>query len=179
VKVFFCVVIIIIAVAIVAAGSGDHKYVGVSKCELCHKLKIYGDQYGIWEKGPHAKAFVVLGSEEAKKIAQERNIKDPQKSSECLPCHVTAYGVADSLKEDSYTMEAGIGCETCHGPGSDYMKMTVMKDREKAIAAGLIIPDKNTCLACHNQKSPTFKPFNYEERVKAIAHPLPKKGNGY
>ena len=33
--------------------------------------------------------------------------------------------------------------------------------------------NKETCLVCHNEKSPTYKPFNFEERFKAIAHPIP------
>jgi hypothetical protein len=45
--------------------------IGASKCKSCHK-KI-GDPYTLWEGSSHAKAFEVLGSEEAKKIATERD----------------------------------------------------------------------------------------------------------
>ena len=34
---------------------------------------------------------------------------------------------------------------------------------------------KETCLTCHNEKSPTFKGFNYEEYWAKIAHPTPEK----
>jgi hypothetical protein len=46
-------------------------------------------------------------------------------------------------------------CETCHGNGKDYMKLSVMKDPAKAEAAGLIAkPGKASCtLECH-QESP-------------------------
>ena len=42
-------------------------------------------------------------------------------------------------------------CETCHGNGADYMKMSVMKDLAKAKDAGLIAkPGKESCTAkCH------------------------------
>lgn len=42
-------------------------------------------------------------------------------------------------------------CETCHGNGADYMKLSVMKDPAKAKAAGLVAkPGKDTCTAkCH------------------------------
>jgi hypothetical protein len=49
-------------------------------------------------------------------------------------------------------------CETCHGNGADYMKMTVMKDPAKAKEAGLIAkPDMASCTAkCH--KAADIKP---------------------
>jgi len=167
------VVIALFALTIVWADSGGHQYVGVSKCKTCHKIKKYGDQFGKWEQGPHAKAFQVLASEQSLKIAKEMGIDDPQKSEKCLTCHVTAFNVADSMKADTYTMEEGVGCESCHGAGADYLKMSVMKDVEQAIANGLMIPTKETCLTCHNDKSPTFKEFDFEARKKEIAHPKP------
>jgi hypothetical protein len=151
------------------------KYVGAEKCKICHNTTKIGKQYDIWAKGPHAKAYETLAGEEALKIGKAKGIDNPQKSSECLTCHVTAYAADSSLKEASLTMEEGVGCEACHGPGSIYKKMSIMKDREKAIASGLIIPDEKTCLQCHHDKSPTFKAFDYKERLKAIAHPIPKE----
>jgi len=73
------------------------------------------------------------------------------------------------------TMEEGVSCESCHGPGSEYKKMSIMKDREKAIANGLIIPEEKVCLVCHNEKNPFFKPFDYKERVTRVQHPIPGK----
>jgi Doubled CXXCH motif (Paired_CXXCH_1) len=44
----------------------------------------------------------------------------------------------------------GANCETCHGAGSAYMAMSVMKDPAKAKAAGLIAkPEKAGCVKCH------------------------------
>jgi hypothetical protein len=48
-----------------------------------------------------------------------------------------------------------------------------MKSREKSIEKGLIIPDEALCRSCHNEESPTFKGFNYEEYLAKIAHPVP------
>jgi hypothetical protein len=46
----------------------------------------------------------------------------------------------------------GASCETCHGPGSAYMTMSVMKDPAKAKAAGLIAkPNKASCATCHKK----------------------------
>ena len=53
--------------------------------------------------------------------------------------------------------------------------MTVMQDRAKSIAAGLVIPNAATCTGCHNSDSPSFKGFDFAEYSAKIAHPNPKK----
>ena len=55
--------------------------------------------------------------------------------------------------------------------------MSVMKDREKAISAGLIIQDRESCSNCHIKNNPehTKKPFIYENEWKKITHLIPKK----
>ena len=52
-------------------------------------------------------------------------------------------------------------CETCHGNGADYMKMSVMKDPAKAKEAGLIAkPGKESCTAkCHKAAEITADSF--------------------
>ncbi len=170
------IVFVIMALVIfsVAAFGANHKYVGADKCKMCHKTAKQGNQFGIWQASAHAKAYATLAGDTAKAVAAKMEITDPQKSDKCLVCHVTAFGVADSLKDSTLTMAEGISCEACHGPGSDYKKISIMKDRAKAIEAGLIIPDEKTCVKCHNETSPTFKPFVYKERLAQIAHPIPK-----
>lgn len=42
-----------------------------------------------------------------------------------------------------------LDCESCHGPGSEYKTMSVMKDLAKAKAAGLVLPDATFCQKCH------------------------------
>ncbi len=42
-----------------------------------------------------------------------------------------------------------LDCEGCHGPGSEYKAMSVMKDPKKARAAGLVDPDAAFCGKCH------------------------------
>jgi hypothetical protein len=165
-------ILIMIAVAIPDEVE-TFKYVGVSKCKMCHKTKKSGNQYELWLNGPHAKAYETLASEASIEIAKGMGIENPQTSDQCLSCHTTAHGIDVELKEETLTTEEGVSCEQCHGPGSAYKKMTIMKDREKSIANGLIIPTEESCVECHNKKSPTYKPFKYEERVKQIAHPVP------
>ena len=159
-----------------AAEAKAAQYIGAESCaKLCHKSAAKGKQLPIWQESKHAKAYGTLGTPEAKAIAKAKGIADPQKADACLKCHTTAHGVSDELLGAKFSKTEGVGCESCHGAGSLYKKMATMKDREKAVAAGLVIPDEKTCLGCHNKKSPTFKSFNFEEMWKKIAHPKPEK----
>lgn len=154
------------------------EYGGVATCKVCHMTAKSGAQFKIWQASQHAKAFETLMGDKAKAIAKEKGIDDPSKSEKCVKCHVTAFGVDASMKGPKLTMEEGVGCEACHGPGSLYKPMKVMKDITagtiKGADYGLIEPTKEVCMTCHNEESPTYKPFNYDERVAKIAHPTPK-----
>ncbi|MFC2151596.1 cytochrome c family protein [Bacteroidota bacterium] len=145
----------------------DYEYIGASKCKMCHNKAEKGKQYDIWKSGPHAKAFETLAGEEAKKYSD-----NPQTDPNCLSCHSTYYSADEDLM---YTIKAeeGVSCESCHGPGSKYKSNTIMKDREKSLANGMFDPTEAVCKKCHNDKSPTFKGFNYNEYKAKIAHPVP------
>jgi cytochrome c peroxidase len=149
----------------------EFEYIGAAKCKMCHNKPETGKQYDQWKSTGHSKAFETLKSPEALKIAQEKGIADPSKDQKCLKCHATAAINADLNL--SITMEEGVSCETCHGPGSGYKSMAVMKSREQSLAKGLIIPDEKLCKTCHNSESPTFKSFDFATASKTIAHPNP------
>jgi hypothetical protein len=160
-----------------AEGEKTPGYIGSLTCaKVCHKKAKQGEQRRIWEESAHAKAFETLASPAALEIGKAKGISNPQEADECLVCHVTAHGISDDLKGKKFSHTEGVGCEVCHGPGSIYKKRSIMKVREESVAAGLILPDEQTCLKCHNEKSPTYKPFDYVEKWGAIAHPKPAKG---
>lgn len=184
-------ILLAIAISLVYAGetSQDYDpslYVGTKTCRMCHKKEDTGNQYGIWLEGPHAKAFETLVTGKAKAVASELGIEDPQKSGKCLKCHSTAYNWTEEIKTDKITMEEGVSCESCHGPGKNYKAKTVMEDREKSIAGGMIYPATRSCARCHNDSSPTWKPdrytledstkagFDAEQAYEKIKHPNPK-----
>lgn len=160
------------------APAADHAYIGATKCKMCHNKAEKGSQYDKWKAGPHAKAFELLGSDQAKAIAKEKGIDDPQKADACLKCHVTGHGAAAALLTDKYDPTEGVSCESCHGPGGDYYKMNVMKDLTQAKAAGLVIPSEQTCQTCHNAENPTHKGFDFAKAKATIAHPNPQAANG-
>ena len=157
------------------AAEPAHSYVGAEKCKMCHNSATKGAQFTKWSESAHAKAYATLASEESKKIAAAKGIADPQKADECLRCHVAGHGAPADKLTDKYKAQDGVSCEACHGPGGDYWKMDVMKDRAKAIAAGMVMPTEATCKGCHNAESPTFKSFDFAAMSAKIAHPNPQK----
>ena len=163
------------AVDLVAhATKGGNQFLGADACKICHKTEKSGDQYGIWAASKHAKAFEVLGTEEAKKVAVAAGVEgNPQEADQCLQCHVTAHGAKAELLGPKFAKEQGVGCESCHGAGSGYKAKKTMEDKTAAVAAGLVMPNAAQCQTCHNEKSPTYKEFNFEEMAKKIAHPVP------
>ena len=166
------------------ASAAEHKYVGVQDCARCHKKELIGDQYGVWKKADHSKAFETLKGDKAKKIAKEKGLSvPPSEADECVKCHATAHGLQKAqLMKKPLKLEDGVQCESCHGPGSDYRKKKTMADEKKAKAAGLMLPDEKTCTTCHNSDSPTWdaaKGFDFEAMKKKIAHPIPKDVKGH
>ena len=155
-----------------------HEVIGAPKCKTCHKSKT-GDQWKIWTESAHARAFETLASATSGKIAADRGIGDPQQEEACLKCHTTRgfLGVDVPVSEKGkYTDSEGVGCEACHGPGSDYKPGKIMKDPEAARAAGLVMErTAEACTRCHNETSPTFKPFDFENRWSEISHPVPEE----
>lgn len=157
------------------AAEDKHKYVGVKKCAMCHKSEAKGNQHGQWLSSAHARAYERLASPEALEAAKKKGVAgNPQEAPQCLKCHVTGYGEDASLFSEGFISSDGVQCETCHGAGSDYLALSIMKDRAKSVQGGLIIPTKELCVKCHNSESPNYKEFNFDESVKKIAHPRPK-----
>ena len=156
----------------------QNKYVGTRMCKACHNTEKMGKQYDVWSKTKHAEAYKTLTTAKADEIAKAKGITKPAaEAPECLECH--AKQIDPKLTEALYDPKDGVQCETCHGPGSAYKNMVIMKDKAKAIAAGLTdFKDKATiekwCKTCHNEKSPTFKGFNFDEMWAKIKHPIPK-----
>lgn len=171
------IVVLAVLFLVPSALTAQHKYVGVKLCKTCHRTKKQGEQLLIWQKSKHSGAYTTLESDEAKKVAEKAGLEaPPAESAQCLKCHAPQHDVDPKLITKTFKLEDGVQCETCHGPGSDYKSLKVMKDREKAIAAGLVVAnnDSTLCEKCHNEESPTFKEFDYKEMWEKIKHPVPE-----
>ncbi len=147
------------------------KYIGNIKCKMCHNSPKQGEIWNTWSKTKHATAYATLANEESKKIAKEKGIADAQKDAKCLVCHVTGY---EKPHTDAYSVEEGVGCEACHGPGEKYWTPKVMGDKKLAMQNGLVDPTEELCVTCHNEKSPTYKTFVFKDAYKLIEHHVPK-----
>ena len=118
----------------------ENTYIGAAKCKMCHKV-----QYTSWEASGHAKAFDRLEGADAS-------------NPDCLKCHAT-----------NNTAELpGVQCESCHGAGSAYKSMKVMKDKEASLAAGLIVPTHDTCKGCHEGAPHEQKTIDYAAEFDGV-----------
>ena len=152
-------------------------YVGTDGCR-CHKLEIMD-----WERSKHARAFNHLRAGKKKSKKRKVNLdpaKDYTTDKKCIKCHVTGYEKEGGFKDISRTPAmAGIGCEMCHGPGSEYRILHKQKGltftKEEAKALGQIYGslDIQVCTRCHTHKDSPFLPkvhkkyiFDLKEKLK-------------
>lgn len=151
----------------------EFTYVGAGRCKLCHQAKKLGAQYTIWQSGPHARAFTVLTTEKGLAEGKKSQLEGlPEETPRCLKCHSPLFEQAPKLKSE------GVTCEVCHGPGSDYKKINIMKNRAEAAKKGLFIygsPEdiKKKCASCH--QSTAESEFDFAAAWEKIKHPLPRK----
>ncbi len=104
------------------------KFVGSQRCSLCH-VNIHSN----WSNTLHAGALETLES-----IGQGSN-------SACLACHTVGFGQEGGYVSRATTDAlAGVGCESCHGPGGDHVSN---------IEDASLRPPKNiaasVCSGCH------------------------------
>jgi len=143
------------------------EYVGADKCKMCHQTEKSGKQYPLWKERKHSTSFQALSMEQAKEFSPDMPAVENPK---CLTCHTPLADKAPELKEE------GVTCEVCHGPGSDYKKLSIMKDHAEAVKNGLTeyasVDDiKAKCLSCHeNAHNYTF---DFETAWEIVKHPVP------
>ena len=149
---------------------------GTAVCGMCHKSEKQGQQLPIWMNSKHSQAYKALQTPKADEIAQAKTGKKAVDSPECLKCHASGYDADKALLGAKFKVEDGVQCETCHGAGSAYKNMSVMKAKDEAVKKGLVIPDDiaKFCTTCHNSSSPTFTEFKFEEMWAKIKHNVPK-----
>lgn len=134
-------------------------YEGYRKCGSCHR-----SQLDSWEHTAHAKALDSLAPKaraEAKKKAKLDPNKDYRQDSDCVGCHSTGYdheGGYDPKQPSKYLV--GVGCESCHGPGSEYRllhrkagqsfeKKKQTAPRQQLAEAGQEFQFEERCNSCH------------------------------
>jgi hypothetical protein len=83
-------------------------------------------------------------------------------ADKCRVCHKVQH--ASWVASGHAKRTPPLDCEGCHGPGSEYKAMNVMKDPKKARAAGLVDPGAAYCGKCHKG------PWDPALLAKAHAH---------
>ncbi|MBN1457193.1 MAG: hypothetical protein JW912_05015 [Sedimentisphaerales bacterium] len=118
---------------------GGLEYLGSDSCgtSSCHKY-----EYDIWSKHPHADAYQTL--------VEVNSQYDP----ECIECHVVGFGIESGfINEKSPKDLRNVGCEICHGPGSEHIKYVASGQEEP-----LTVDSLASCFKCHTaDHSPEFE----------------------
>ncbi|HCJ66440.1 MAG TPA: hypothetical protein DHV62_03730 [Elusimicrobia bacterium] len=95
-ELFLGLVFILFAVVGSKVGATSYEYIGSTNCAVCHPAK-----YNSWLETKHSTTN--------------------HKSASCVGCHTTGY-IVKSTATATYT-EGYVGCEACHGPGSEHQKV--------------------------------------------------------
>jgi hypothetical protein len=153
------------------------QYVGSDACRDCHIGREQGNQFVQWLSSRHAAAHWRLATDWAMFLARLRpyfqDMENPREDDRCLLCHTTGAQNDDALFASTFHAKEGVGCETCHGPGSGYLDAGVMADRDAFLAAGGRIPDERTCRSCHRNP----ERFTFDEWWPKIAHTKPEESD--
>ena len=106
------------------------------------------------------------------KLTSERAETDPErygwpvtKYPDCVSCHVVGYGEQSGFVDiaTSKGLES-VGCEQCHGPGSEHAQSAGQKKMGRVGAGSPSV----VCSRCHDfEQSPTF---DYHARWRVIQH---------
>lgn len=141
----------------------EARFVGSAACAACHP--------GIsqsWTRTPHARALRTL--------REHDYAHDP----ECLTCHVLgprreagsrwSWAGSGFVDPEETPHLGGVGCESCHGPGS----LHVAQPWEKALFArggpNRREPGREGCMACHDLENSAAFADEYSARLERVDH---------
>ncbi len=142
------------------------KYVGNKVCADCHE-----DAMEAYQKSKHSHSWQTL-------IDRGKRDQWPVTSHpECVHCHSVGYGEKSGFVTYEKTPHlAAVGCENCHGAGSDHVAYRENEGEYDDEAQEAAAAKKGTlgkaglrhCLTCHDlEQSPRFLP---QEKWKKIKH---------
>ena len=135
-----------------AAADATPSYLGSNACGACHAPAL-----AFWKTTKHARALSALA-----RVGRDR---DPS----CVGCHVTGYlqggwTLETKAPQPSRPTLAGIGCETCHGPGRAHVEAA-----DKRTSTTRAVPEA-VCRGCHTTDM-TNGEFDFRKFTSAIVGP--------
>ncbi len=121
------------------------RYAGSKSCEFCHLYET-----AMWSVNPHADAFATL--------VEVGSDRDP----ECVVCHVVGMDRESGfITEERTPGLKNVGCETCHGPGSQHNASQGLTPTTEP---------KTACLDCHTPEHSSGYAGHEEEFREKIMH---------
>lgn len=121
------------------------EYTGSKSCKLCHEY-----EYGKWGEKAHSRAYATL-----ERIGSQY---DP----ECVVCHVVGMEyVSGFVSEETTGHLKNVGCENCHGPGSEHIR---------TLGEALTREPKSGCEDCHTPEHSAEYPGNEDVYFEKIIH---------
>lgn len=152
------------------------RYVGSDKCERCHQ-----SAYKTWKESGHSHAYQTL--------VDAKNPSRRQFDPECIVCHTVGYGYKGGfLSQEKSANLVNVGCESCHGPGSEHLKntgdatwhalMNPWKAKEGETAdqkKARTLKADQFCQTCHDMDNDvTWTNDGFARKWPKVAHPTPE-----
>lgn len=135
---------------------GAAGYVGSSTCQECHL-----ETFPVWEASKHSHAYQTL-------VALGKN-----HHLDCVGCHVVGWQQSGGVCRIDRTAEREhVGCESCHGPGSNHAAEPSTENIARRTPAAV-------CVGCHDREnSPAFEYERYLAQVLGPGHGKPVAAQG-
>ena len=144
------------------------KFMGEQSCSSssCHGGGTGRNEAVIYHrKDRHAVSYGILAKGTSLRIAETLGIVgDPGKASQCNVCHAPMQGVPLERMAPGAKVDAGVSCESCHGPAENYLRFHTRPDVnfQQIVSAGLrdmnsVYGRANVCVACHLNLVPKGK----------------------
>jgi hypothetical protein len=111
-------------------------YVWAEACKPCH-----GAIHEAWLHTKHAKTL--------------ERLSPAERATDCVGCHVS--GPKQVILAGATVANAGVQCESCHGPGQAHVEAAKSGGAVKMTKK----PGAPVCEQCHNAKSPHYRGFFY------------------
>ncbi len=125
--------------------SNSLEYTGSKSCKLCHNY-----EYEKWSSKAHAHAYATL-----EKVGSQY---DP----ECVVCHVVGMDYDSGfISEEKTSHLKDVGCENCHGPGSEH---------NKSLGIEKTTEPKSSCTECHTPEQSVEYAGNEQLYLEKIVH---------
>jgi hypothetical protein len=129
-------------------------YVGSEACTACHL-----GAHETWAKSGHSHAFETL-----KKKGAEA---DPN----CIRCHTVGFGKSSGYRREFAGQRlAAVGCESCHGPGSEHLsqRSQALADSSFEVSFKFRKLGEADCTSCHYGEF--SRPFVWKRFWPMIEH---------